>query len=111
MREWLVALEKLDLPKSVIWQLVDSATSVAANHRACRRARSTKELIAKLGLVVEEADESNLWLELIQAVVDDEPILKELRDFERETAELTAIFKKSVSTSRRKLEFSRNANA
>jgi four helix bundle protein len=44
-------------------QLFRSATSVAANYRAARRARSRREFIAKIGLVIEEADESLFWLE------------------------------------------------
>lgn len=46
-------------------QLLRSATSVAANYRAACRARSTAEFVSKLGNVLEEADESALWLELI----------------------------------------------
>ncbi len=46
-------------------QLLRSATSVAANYRAACRARSTAEFIAKLGNVLEEADESAFWMELI----------------------------------------------
>ncbi|PIR95976.1 MAG: four helix bundle protein [Candidatus Doudnabacteria bacterium CG10_big_fil_rev_8_21_14_0_10_42_18] len=46
-------------------QLLRSATSVAANYRAACRARSKIEFVAKLGIVVEEADESAFWLELI----------------------------------------------
>jgi four helix bundle protein len=46
-------------------QLLRSATSVAANYRAACRARSTAEFISKLGNVLEEADESALWMELI----------------------------------------------
>jgi len=46
-------------------QLLRSATSVAANYRAACRARSRAEWIAKLGLVVEEADESLFWLQLM----------------------------------------------
>jgi len=99
-------LDRLDVPKSVIWQLVDSATSVAANHRACRRARSTRELIAKLGLVVEEADESNLWLELVEAIVLQESALEQCSSLKRETAELTAIFAKGVATTRQRLKSS-----
>jgi four helix bundle protein len=48
-------------------QLLRSGTSVAANYRAARRARSRKEFIAKLGIVEEEADESCFWLELLAA--------------------------------------------
>ncbi len=40
-------------------------TFVAGNYRAVRRARSRAEFIAKLGVVVEEADESACWLELL----------------------------------------------
>ena len=46
-------------------QLLRSATSVAANYRGACRARSTAEFVAKLGNVLEEADESALWMELI----------------------------------------------
>lgn len=42
----------------------DAATSVAANYRAACRARSRAEFIAKLGIVLEESDESLFWLEL-----------------------------------------------
>ena len=45
-------------------QLVRCSTSVTANFRAACRARSEKEKYAKLCIVVEEADETLLWLEL-----------------------------------------------
>ena len=51
--------------KAVASQLIRSGTSVAANYRAACRARSKPELVAKLGVVEEEADESAFWLELI----------------------------------------------
>jgi four helix bundle protein len=46
-------------------QLVRSGTSVGSNYRACCRARSRAEFIAKIGVVEEEADESAFWLELV----------------------------------------------
>jgi four helix bundle protein len=46
-------------------QLLRSATSVGANYRSARRARSPAEFCAKMGIVEEEADESQYWLELI----------------------------------------------
>jgi four helix bundle protein len=46
-------------------QIVRSGTSVAANYRASCRARSKAEFIAKIGIVLEEVDETLLWLELI----------------------------------------------
>jgi four helix bundle protein len=47
-------------------QLFRSAASVAVNYRATGRARSRLEFIAKLSIVVEEADETVFWLELIK---------------------------------------------
>jgi four helix bundle protein len=48
-------------------QLSDAATAVAANYRATCRARSDAEFAAKIGGVLEEADESLFWLELAHA--------------------------------------------
>ena len=48
-------------------QLLRSGTSVAANYRAACRARSGAEFFSKMSIVVEEADESVFWLELITA--------------------------------------------
>ncbi|WP_027380148.1 four helix bundle protein [Chryseobacterium daeguense] len=47
-------------------QIIRSATSVAANYRAVSRARSDKERFAKLCIVVEEIDETQLWLDIIE---------------------------------------------
>lgn len=46
-------------------QVLRSATSIAANYRAAGRGRSKAEFTAKLGIVIEEADETVLWLELL----------------------------------------------
>ena len=58
------------LPKTVAGrviggQLARAGTSVPANYRAACRARSKAEFISRLGVVEEEADESEFWLELI----------------------------------------------
>lgn len=45
-------------------QLTDAGTSVAANYRGACRARSRAEFISKMGVCCEEADESNMWLNL-----------------------------------------------
>lgn len=79
-------------------QLLDAATSVAANYRAACRARSRAEFIAKLGTVLEESDESLFWLELL---VDTN--LCQLARVERllkEADELTAIFTTAVKTAK-----------
>src|SRR5581483_10667735 len=46
-------------------QLLDAATSTAMNYRSATRGRSRAEFIAKLGIAVEEADESAGWLDLM----------------------------------------------
>jgi len=58
------------LPKNVTAdvlgkQLLRSATSVAANYRSACKARSRPDFLSKLGIVEEEADETQLWIELI----------------------------------------------
>ncbi len=48
-------------------QILRSGTSIGANYRAACRARSNPDFISKLGIVLEEADESAYWLELLHA--------------------------------------------
>lgn len=60
------------LPKTragniVAAQLIRSATSVGANYRAACRARSVPDFISKMGITLEETDESVYWLEMIVA--------------------------------------------
>jgi four helix bundle protein len=79
-------------------QIVRAGTRVGANYRAACRARSHDEFVAKLGHVVEEADESVYWLELIAAAkVMSDPALPALID---EANELSAIFNQSQFTAR-----------
>jgi four helix bundle protein len=59
------------LPKNMVAdvlgkQVLRSATSIGANYRAACRGQSTAMFIAKLSIVVEEADETVYWLELIR---------------------------------------------
>ncbi|MBA4409572.1 MAG: four helix bundle protein [Bacteroidota bacterium] len=51
--------------KVLMNQLLRSGTSVYANYRASCRARSKAEFFSKLSIVVEEADETEMWLDLI----------------------------------------------
>ena len=70
-------------------QLLRSGTSVAANYRAACRSKSAKDFISKIGTVIEEADESQLWLELlIEAGIVEQAMVKDLL---QESGELTAI--------------------
>ncbi len=77
-------------------QLLRSGTSVGANYRAACRARSHSEFVAKLCIVVEEADETAYWLELLK---DSELVpLNRLRLLARECDELVAIFASARKT-------------
>ncbi|MEA3238883.1 MAG: four helix bundle protein [Candidatus Bipolaricaulota bacterium] len=80
-------------------QVLRSGTSVAANYRAACRARSKAEFTAKLGVVVEEADETVFWLELLveSGVVSEE----KLRGLMKEANELLAILAASRQTARK----------
>jgi four helix bundle protein len=60
------ALPRMVVGRAAANQLVRSATSVGANYRAACRARSRAEFAAKLGTVLEEADENLYWLELVR---------------------------------------------
>jgi four helix bundle protein len=71
-------------------QFLRSATSVGANTRSAFRGRSKREFIAKLGIVVEEADECGYWLELMGAVAIVKP--SDAASLLNEANELTAIF-------------------
>src|SRR4051812_47280541 len=83
------ALPKTDEARTVGRQLLRSATSVAANYRAACRARSKAEFFAKLCIVVEEADESLLWIEfLIDAGIVPE---NKLIDLKNEANEILSI--------------------
>jgi len=75
-------------------QILRSGTSVGANYRAACRARSRAKFIAKLGIVLEEVDETVFWLELLLAggIVKHE----KLDTLVREAQELTSIFVTSL---------------
>ena len=70
-------------------QILRSGTSVAAKYRAVCRARSKAEFISKMGIVVEEADETVFWLEVLSetGVVRAELV----GDLQKEANELLAI--------------------
>ncbi|MBI5463987.1 MAG: four helix bundle protein [Ignavibacteriales bacterium] len=79
-------------------QLIRSATSVAANYRAVGRARSRADFINKLGIVVEEADETLFWLEML---IDLKKVKEaDVKDIVGETKEIVAIFTAAHKTAR-----------
>jgi len=92
-------LPKTDDARIIGRQLLKAGTSVAANYRAAGRARSRAEFVSKMGLVVEEADESAFWLDLL---VDSAIVSKdELRGIDKEANELLAVFAASYHTAKR----------
>jgi four helix bundle protein len=94
------SLPKTDAARTIRQQLLRSGTSVAANYRAVGRARSQAEFISKMGVVVEEADESVFWLELLV----DSGIVPSTRldNLITEANELVSIFVASQKTARGK---------
>lgn len=82
-------------------QLIRSATSVGANYRSACRARSDADFVSKIGITLEEADESVYWMELIvESGMKTEKVMSAL--FE-EGKELVAIFVSSANTASRRL--------
>jgi four helix bundle protein len=79
-------------------QFLRSGTSVAANYRAACRARSTADFISKISVVVEEADETLFWLELIvEAKLVPAKVVESLII---ECEELLRIFSASLATAK-----------
>jgi four helix bundle protein len=97
-------------------QIVRSSTSVAANYRAVCRAKSDKDFISKMETVIEEADETMFWLEMIEEtyLIDDlgfrnDDLSKirnqksEIKNLKKEANELVSIFVASVKTVKQRL--------
>ena len=80
-------------------QLLRSGTSVGANYRAACRARSKADFISNMGVVVEEADESAFWIELLIDAQKTTP--QQAGSLLREANELVAIAVSSINTARR----------
>ena len=103
-----------NLPKGVVeWrlstQLVDSATSVPAQYRAACRAQSTKDFVAKIKKLEEEADESALWLALLRATGLPDQLKTESEALESEFSRITAIAVSSAKTARARLQREKEA--
>jgi four helix bundle protein len=79
-------------------QLMRSASSVGANYRSACRAKSKADFIAKLSIVEEEADESMYWMELLEALADENN--RELLRLKDEANQLVSIIAASKKTAR-----------
>ena len=95
-------LPKDETSRILARQLLRSGTSVGANYRAVCRAKSKPAFISKLGDVLEEADESGYWIELLvdSGKVDRQKAAPLLNEAE----ELVAIAISSINTAKRNSE-------
>jgi four helix bundle protein len=85
-----LALPKTALGNHIRNQLIRSATSVAANYRVALMAQTKAAFISKISIVIEEADESEFWLEFI---IDEELMeRKKVLPLLNEAHELASIF-------------------
>ena len=80
-------------------QLLRAGTSVGANYRSACRGRSNADVISKMGIVEEEADETGYWLDLLISAgkVSQESAIPLVN----ESSELTAIAVASINTARK----------
>jgi len=92
-------LPKTSAAQIIGGQLLRSATSIGANYRAACRGKSKADVIAKLALVEEEADESLYWLDLLaeSGIITQE----KLSSLAKETEEILAMTVASIKTLRR----------
>ncbi|MGA9059930.1 MAG: four helix bundle protein [Terriglobia bacterium] len=92
------ALPKTEEARVLGKQLLRSGTAVAANYRSACRARSRADFVSKLGITVEEADETAFWLELL---IDASIVSRgRLENLLTEANELVRIFAASRATAK-----------
>src|SRR5271165_2004684 len=92
------ALPRSEEARIIGKQVLRSGTYIGANYRAACRARSRAEFVAKLGVVLEEADETAFWLDLLRdtGIFSD----RKLKELIREANELVSIFVASMRTAK-----------
>ena len=92
------ALPKNELARILGKQFLRSGTSVGANYREAYRSRSRAEFLAKTGDCLKEIEETDYWLELLEA----EEIVKasRLESLRDETRQLLAIFVSITKTTK-----------
>lgn len=90
------SLPKDDTSRTLGRQLLRAGTSVAANYRSACLAKSKADFISKLRIVLEEADESAFWIELL--VESGKIDMTQSKAVLKEATELTAISMASINT-------------
>ena len=89
------SLPKTDEARILGKQFLRSSSSVGANYRAACRARSKAEFYAKLSITIEEADETQFWLEVL---TESGIVTKDIKDLMKEAGEIVAILTKARKT-------------
>ncbi len=96
------SLPKTEEAKIIGRQLLRSSSSVGANYRAACRARSQAEFHSKISIVVEEADESVFWMEvMVEADIVNTSKIEKLMGEGNEILKVVASARKTVSESKR----------
>lgn len=91
-----------DVGKSVINQLLDAGTSIAANLEEAAAGQSRADFVHKNSISLKEARESNYWLRLISATSNfDENVCKGIRELEEESITIAKIVGKIIVTSKK----------
>jgi four helix bundle protein len=88
--------------RTVSTQLAKARTSIGANYRSARRARTRREFASKLGIAKEEADESEYWLAIVLGGTLPVDRTRVTALYE-EASQLRAIFVAAHATARRRL--------
>ncbi len=95
--QYAMTLAETPATRVIRYQLIKSSTSTAANYRAACRGRSKPEFYAKIGVALEEADESQFWMEFIQeSDIDNSSKLKELMQEGQEIVFILAKIRKNA---------------
>ncbi len=92
-------LQRDDTSRTLGRQLLRSGTSVGANYRAACRSKSKPDFISKMSTVLEEADESAFWIELLVDATKASPQVAQ--PVLTEANELVAIAAASINTAKR----------
>lgn len=102
VRNVLMSVEVHPIDKPIVYQLIRSASSVAANYRAATRGRSDAEFYSKICIVVEESDETKFWLDyFVRIKVLNETETEQLQD---EVEQLVRLFSSIKMKMKEKVE-------
>jgi four helix bundle protein len=93
------ALPRTVSGRTIANQIARSGCSVASNYRASLRAKSHADFVNKVTIVLEEADETDLWIELVKRRGLISP--KRVDPLQTEAVELTRIFNATRTSARR----------